>query len=782
MLGSGELLLGQPPPTRQFHLAPAPTFLSLGVYCCAPSTITLSSPANLSDLGLGCVLPPCFRWTVSKRKSSLGVGLAEDDPLHWEEFFGTTVDMLDGLVRVPCVGLEPGHEYHFRVSLVQRVAGPGEREIVLMTGPVLVESTPELPESAIEEVYQVLHAEFGPVLPGIPQCPSLRDFVVVCQQGGYGPGDKGKFIISSPSWKQLIRAMPTPKACVPAAGVSFHDCFTDARRCIKEYSPAALPRELPLEFLQQLVRSIVQVRNLNRACYKVCKLKAAQETLYEEVASLRNKKLSLPEDEDLEHVEQLRGELVEALLSLEKNLQALTKASENILQRVQLEEVLTLEPRAAARVEEIHQLQEKLAAWLTKCEEYADRQCVKSEQVMSLTETESTILASELRGLEELNSFADALQQWCDQAAADRGKRFPSYSLAEEALGILRRAGSSSGEMSVRTEDVQRVLVQRRSTYFAWLTVREEIRFVLQSLPTLRERWAVEIPMLEHLQVIMAEVTKCCNLCVTTLSHLIARCAQEAFDLLPETRRSLLVEVSDHLSMHEALIRYLQETKEEYASRLVRLTGPKLAKEYQETQRMVDEIRSMLHKVQEEVQELKTYQQVLRDAFLDDTPSGAEELSFSESSLSDSEDSHRVRHRIRDVDNRVTRLYDKLRRENESLKSLVHQVPDHWLCPLSMELMEDPVSTLLGHTYERHAIETWLRRHDTDPMTNSVLPDKMLIPNIALRQTIEAWRRQEGNAVGAHAGLNPAGVPFSQRGSAILPVEHEEGAPLDADV
>ena len=55
--------------------------------------------------------------------------------------------------------------------------------------------------------------------------------------------------------------------------------------------------------------------------------------------------------------------------------------------------------------------------------------------------------------------------------------------------------------MSVRTEDVQRVLVQRRSTYFAWLTVREEIRFVLQSLPTLRERWAVEIPMLEHLQV-----------------------------------------------------------------------------------------------------------------------------------------------------------------------------------------------------------------------------------------------------------------------------------------
>ena len=38
------------------------------------------------------------------------------------------------------------------------------------------------------------------------------------------------------------------------------------------------------------------------------------------------------------------------------------------------------------------------------------------------------------------------------------------------------------------------------------------------------------------------------------------------------------------------------------------------------------------------------------------------------------------------LDGQVTRLYDKLRRENESLKSLVHQVPDHWLCPLSMEV------------------------------------------------------------------------------------------------
>ena len=38
-----------------------------------------------------------------------------------------------------------------------------------------------------------------------------------------------------------------------------------------------------------------------------------------------------------------------------------------------------------------------------------------------------------------------------------------------------------------------------------------------------------------------------------------------------------------------------------------------------------------------------------------------------------------------------------------------------------------------GHTYERAAIEDWLKYNLTSPKTNSVLDSKMLLPNYNLR-------------------------------------------------
>ena len=41
-----------------------------------------------------------------------------------------------------------------------------------------------------------------------------------------------------------------------------------------------------------------------------------------------------------------------------------------------------------------------------------------------------------------------------------------------------------------------------------------------------------------------------------------------------------------------------------------------------------------------------------------------------------------------------------------------------------------------GHTFERVAIERWLRMHSTSPMTGAALPHKHLVPAISLRQLI----------------------------------------------
>ena len=66
--------------------------------------------------------------------------------------------------------------------------------------------------------------------------------------------------------------------------------------------------------------------------------------------------------------------------------------------------------------------------------------------------------------------------------------------------------------------------------------------------------------------------------------------------------------------------------------------------------------------------------------------------------------------------------------------------PGEYTCPISCELMVDPVFTATGQTYERECIVRWLRTKQTDPISNAKLPNKKLVPNISLRGLILQWR------------------------------------------
>uniref|UniRef100_A0A7S1UFM5 U-box domain-containing protein n=1 Tax=Phaeomonas parva TaxID=124430 RepID=A0A7S1UFM5_9STRA len=56
-------------------------------------------------------------------------------------------------------------------------------------------------------------------------------------------------------------------------------------------------------------------------------------------------------------------------------------------------------------------------------------------------------------------------------------------------------------------------------------------------------------------------------------------------------------------------------------------------------------------------------------------------------------------------------------------------------CPITGAPMCEPVVAADGHTYERSAMERWLRDHDTSPLTGEVLPTKALFPNRTLAAT-----------------------------------------------
>ncbi|KAJ0726065.1 putative adaptor protein Cbl domain superfamily [Helianthus annuus] len=67
-------------------------------------------------------------------------------------------------------------------------------------------------------------------------------------------------------------------------------------------------------------------------------------------------------------------------------------------------------------------------------------------------------------------------------------------------------------------------------------------------------------------------------------------------------------------------------------------------------------------------------------------------------------------------------------------------VPHEFLCPISLEIMTDPVIIATGQTYERENIQKWLNsNHRTCPKTGETLSHLALAPNFALRNLIIQW-------------------------------------------
>ncbi|KAL6580602.1 U-box domain-containing protein 52 [Orobanche minor] len=66
--------------------------------------------------------------------------------------------------------------------------------------------------------------------------------------------------------------------------------------------------------------------------------------------------------------------------------------------------------------------------------------------------------------------------------------------------------------------------------------------------------------------------------------------------------------------------------------------------------------------------------------------------------------------------------------------------PKHFMCPILDEVMDDPCVAGDGYTYDRRAIEAWLKEKHTSPVTKSVLPHKYLTPNYTLLSAIMEWK------------------------------------------
>ncbi|CAL5070903.1 unnamed protein product [Urochloa decumbens] len=68
------------------------------------------------------------------------------------------------------------------------------------------------------------------------------------------------------------------------------------------------------------------------------------------------------------------------------------------------------------------------------------------------------------------------------------------------------------------------------------------------------------------------------------------------------------------------------------------------------------------------------------------------------------------------------------------------EVPCYFLCPISLDMMRDPVTIPSGITYDRDGIERWLFTAGTCPLTKQPVPAGCdPTPNHTLRRLIQSW-------------------------------------------
>ena len=67
--------------------------------------------------------------------------------------------------------------------------------------------------------------------------------------------------------------------------------------------------------------------------------------------------------------------------------------------------------------------------------------------------------------------------------------------------------------------------------------------------------------------------------------------------------------------------------------------------------------------------------------------------------------------------------------------------PADFICPITTEVMSDPVMAADGHAYERTAMERWLATKSTSPMTGEALEHTFLSTIHVLRRMIREWQQ-----------------------------------------
>ena len=122
---------------------------------------------------------------------------------------------------------------------------------------------------------------------------------------------------------------------------------------------------------------------------------------------------------------------------------------------------------------------------------------------------------------------------------------------------------------------------------------------------------------------------------------------------------------------------------------------------------------------------------------------------------------------MKDLAFRTSFIYDVIRHKMESGKKQsmttpppvvpkhapYSDVPNEFRCPISLEIMTNPVICQDGMTYEKASITKWFRTKTTSPLTREELPiivngkTPIMLPNRSLKEAIDKYVANEERLV-----------------------------------
>ena len=95
-------------------------------------------------------------------------------------------------------------------------------------------------------------------------------------------------------------------------------------------------------------------------------------------------------------------------------------------------------------------------------------------------------------------------------------------------------------------------------------------------------------------------------------------------------------------------------------------------------------------------------------------------------------------------------------------------VPHEFICPLTLEIMINPLMDRSGRSYERAAILEWITKmNSTCPITRRPLSVKDLLPNNKLRKEILQWREENGDEITGHLSQDEDAIQVEEITRAI---------------